>query len=128
YFFTDRATTQFYTLSLHDALPICHGPVWKVPRESVRLPVLAVSLVVGAALPPGHGPPVPGAAQVVLGRVDGQRLVVDQVRAVPRVEHEVLGTEVSMGQSDRDVTRGVGAGQLERALPFAVAQGGAARE
>src|SRR5207302_8885988 len=84
YFFTDRATTQFYTLSLHDALPICHGPVWKVPRESVRLPVLAVSLVVGAALPPGHGPPVPGAAQVVLGRVDGQRLVVDQVRAVPR--------------------------------------------
>jgi len=26
FFFNDTATTEIYTLSLHDALPICHGP------------------------------------------------------------------------------------------------------
>src|SRR5258707_13163157 len=25
FFFNDTATTEIYTLSLHDALPICHG-------------------------------------------------------------------------------------------------------
>src|SRR3712207_8828657 len=32
FFFNDTATTEIYTLSLHDALPIC---VW-VPRQEVR--------------------------------------------------------------------------------------------
>src|SRR6266436_9207782 len=27
FFFNDTATTEIYTLSLHDALPICPGPV-----------------------------------------------------------------------------------------------------
>src|SRR5438270_11766984 len=27
FFFTDTATTEIYTLSLHDALPICHHTV-----------------------------------------------------------------------------------------------------
>src|SRR5256886_13594309 len=27
FFFNDTATTEIYTLSLHDALPICHNPV-----------------------------------------------------------------------------------------------------
>src|SRR5258707_5048952 len=27
FFFNDTATTEIYTLSLHDALPICHGQV-----------------------------------------------------------------------------------------------------
>src|SRR2546421_9597240 len=27
FFFNDTATTEIYTLSLHDALPICAGPV-----------------------------------------------------------------------------------------------------
>src|SRR3712207_9486124 len=27
FFFNDTATTEIYTLSLHDALPICHAPV-----------------------------------------------------------------------------------------------------
>src|SRR5205807_10566005 len=27
FFFNDPATPEIYTLSLHDALPICHGPV-----------------------------------------------------------------------------------------------------
>src|SRR2546422_3052608 len=30
FFFNDTATTEIYTLSLHDALPICSGP--NVPR------------------------------------------------------------------------------------------------
>src|SRR5688572_32854027 len=34
FFFTDTATTEIYTLSLHDALPIC---TWRHPRRlSVR--------------------------------------------------------------------------------------------
>ena len=28
FFFNDTATTEIYTLSLHDALPICVGWVW----------------------------------------------------------------------------------------------------
>src|ERR1022692_1969049 len=27
FFFNDTATTEIYTLSLHDALPICHGTI-----------------------------------------------------------------------------------------------------
>src|SRR5258708_16942296 len=41
FFFNDTATTEIYTLSLHDALPIC------LPRGRVREPVPAPS-----ALPP----------------------------------------------------------------------------
>src|SRR5260370_30617069 len=32
FFFNDTATTEIYTLSLHDALPIC-GPPWLSPRR-----------------------------------------------------------------------------------------------
>src|SRR2546430_9130778 len=28
FFFNDTATTEIYTLSLHDALPICHSVSW----------------------------------------------------------------------------------------------------
>src|SRR2546430_16888704 len=31
FFFNDTATTEIYTLSLHDALPICIGPVSLLP-------------------------------------------------------------------------------------------------
>src|SRR3712207_7974816 len=34
FFFNDTATTEIYTLSLHDALPICLGP--RVSRASAR--------------------------------------------------------------------------------------------
>src|SRR5579863_10755905 len=40
FFFNDTATTEIYTLSLHDALPISHGavrrtkPRWAYPRWS----------------------------------------------------------------------------------------------
>src|SRR2546428_10062796 len=43
FFFNDTATTEIYTLSLHDALPIssgavpspCAGLLWRVPRTAV---------------------------------------------------------------------------------------------
>src|SRR2546429_1280806 len=47
FFFNDTATTEIYTLSLHDALPICagdygrHKPVW--PRRGRRLHRRSVS-------------------------------------------------------------------------------------
>src|ERR1039457_809593 len=34
FFFNDTATTEIYTLSLHDALPICHSRVGTVPGFS----------------------------------------------------------------------------------------------
>src|SRR3712207_9589226 len=33
FFFNDTATTEIYTLSLHDALPICHGADGPRPRD-----------------------------------------------------------------------------------------------
>src|SRR5574340_351558 len=34
FFFNDTATTEIYTLSLHDALPISPGP-WKIARSGI---------------------------------------------------------------------------------------------
>src|SRR3712207_7885629 len=37
FFFNDTATTEIYTLSLHDALPICPAPrAARVPRAAAR--------------------------------------------------------------------------------------------
>src|SRR3712207_8823412 len=40
FFFNDAATTEIYTLSLHDALPICGGPsggwIWVLGRRRRR--------------------------------------------------------------------------------------------
>src|SRR2546427_7202863 len=33
FFFNDTATTEIYTLSLHDALPICHLPLGVAKRQ-----------------------------------------------------------------------------------------------
>src|ERR1051325_7070594 len=33
FFFNDTATTEIYTLSLHDALPICYNKAWWDLRE-----------------------------------------------------------------------------------------------
>src|SRR2546429_5065198 len=38
FFFNDTATTEIYTLSLHDALPICRGQATGVARAPTRLP------------------------------------------------------------------------------------------
>ena len=37
FFFNDTATTEIYTLSLHDALPICRNEKWAV-KEAGALP------------------------------------------------------------------------------------------
>src|SRR3712207_8455873 len=39
FFFNDTATTESYTLSLHDALPISHRPLAVEALEPRRLPV-----------------------------------------------------------------------------------------
>ena len=39
FFFNDTATTEIYTLSLHDALPICYSPVYCYPVVSKMLHV-----------------------------------------------------------------------------------------
>src|SRR3712207_7806926 len=39
FFFNDTATTEIYTLSLHDALPICARP--RTARRAMRLPPVA---------------------------------------------------------------------------------------
>src|SRR5438105_7371004 len=37
FFFNDTATTEIYTLSLHDALPICRGSsTWSAPLARAR--------------------------------------------------------------------------------------------
>src|SRR2546430_16427297 len=36
FFFNDTATTEIYTLSLHDALPISAAPRWQAPAVPVR--------------------------------------------------------------------------------------------
>src|SRR3712207_9582968 len=37
FFFNDTATTEIYTLSLHDALPILHQHVGRVPDEHLTV-------------------------------------------------------------------------------------------
>src|SRR5438874_6704136 len=36
FFFTDPPTSAIYTLSLHDALPICYGKLWRFAHRVVR--------------------------------------------------------------------------------------------
>src|ERR1043165_10047581 len=60
FFFNDTATTEIYTLSLHDALPICrHAGAGQIPRRAAMtidalsgvLVIPALSACVLAALP-----------------------------------------------------------------------------
>src|SRR3712207_7946307 len=72
-FFNDTATTEIYTLSLHDALPICRGREPAVVARARRLPGVRRTLLSGrrsaaAAAgrplvrggPPSHGGRTPG--------------------------------------------------------------------
>src|SRR3712207_9178336 len=60
FFFNDTATTEIYTLSLHDALPIFK------PHEDTPLAALALAAVVEeAGVPPGVVNVVTGAGRVV---------------------------------------------------------------
>src|SRR5438309_9963807 len=47
FFFNDTATTEIYTLSLHDALPICRGHRARQPRAHARAREAAVPEPVG---------------------------------------------------------------------------------
>src|SRR2546427_6093277 len=48
FFFNDTATTEIYTLSLHDALPISYAP----NETAALLEVFGVAWVVGVSCPP----------------------------------------------------------------------------
>src|SRR5256712_7537525 len=58
FFFNDTATTEIYTLSLHDALPICErrvqerdlGPIAQLGHEALRVLPEVVEAVAGAIL------------------------------------------------------------------------------
>src|SRR3989442_10920025 len=60
FFFNDTATTEIYTLSLHDALPICDGGARRRRDRVVRLQEVVVR--------PAHQPPHPHRSQVVTRR------------------------------------------------------------
>src|SRR2546427_12175170 len=50
FFFNDTATTEIYTLSLHDALPI-------LPQEPARAVAASASVAAEASLPQRESPP-----------------------------------------------------------------------
>src|SRR5260370_20903750 len=52
FFFNDTATTEIYTLSLHDALPIsCFFPVGEVERSAKAVPVTLTEATSSEAIP-----------------------------------------------------------------------------
>src|SRR5438874_8007886 len=51
FFFNDTATTEIYTLSLHDALPICRGCVRRVSAPP-KQPVMPRVIVSRSSVPP----------------------------------------------------------------------------
>src|SRR5438552_12150375 len=87
FFFTDTATTEIYTLSLHDALPISTiAP--ESPRATVDMgdlgywpPGKAFCIFFGTT-PASQGDEIRPASPVnVLGRVDGDATVFKKIRA-----------------------------------------------
>ena len=50
FFFNDTATTEIYTLSLHDALPICRNENWSV-KKAGALPQREPGSIRSGALP-----------------------------------------------------------------------------
>src|SRR3712207_7614794 len=61
FFFNDTATTEIYTLSLHDALPISRRRLLRLPGGVPRLARAAPRVrarAVGRVLQEGHRPPV----------------------------------------------------------------------
>src|SRR5436309_8720344 len=67
FFFKDTATTEIYTLSLHDALPIFRSPAAPVIARFVKL-AAPVPVVVAVSVPPSVPPPVAIAAVTVTDR------------------------------------------------------------
>src|SRR3712207_9532149 len=74
FFFNDTATTEIYTLSLHDALPIYEGQVVGVHEELDGVPALSTAV----------------AKVYISGRRDGERrrlLVVERAQPLRSEEH-----------------------------------------
>src|SRR5256714_3649226 len=76
FFFNDTATTEIYTLSLHDALPISLGPTARAGR-------FAGFTTCGADWPTVHsdGPATRAAGETPQGRVAGSRVYHGDVEA-----------------------------------------------
>src|SRR5256885_7331261 len=55
FFFNDTATTEIYTLSLHDALPICGPMIMKTVQQFVQNVKWGELDVLLVDLPPGTG-------------------------------------------------------------------------
>src|SRR2546430_10260556 len=60
FFFNDTATTEIYTLSLHDALPICRDPARGCARTDLRGASLAAVAIVKRRERGREGKGVPG--------------------------------------------------------------------
>src|SRR2546430_10611661 len=56
FFFNDTATTEIYTLSLHDALPIFRGRAFTPQESEELLPVAVVSESTARTAWPGEDP------------------------------------------------------------------------
>src|SRR2546426_6199719 len=89
FFFNDTATTEIYTLSLHDALPISTvQPAVSVSRKRVGFHrgthTHQVPVPVGAVHAPDGGPDL-----VVAGPLGGEGGALARVRPVPRVGDHV---------------------------------------
>src|SRR5947208_11883890 len=63
FFFNDTATTEIYTLSLHDALPIWPWNSQPSTRVAVVSPLRGPTARRGPGCPRGSGPPGPGASR-----------------------------------------------------------------
>src|SRR5947208_397021 len=81
FFFNDTATTQIYTLSLHDALPISRVPPKSKRTTSVDL-VMPVARVLVRRRPHGHAPRHPHLVAAALPHVVAIVLLIQRVRAV----------------------------------------------
>src|SRR5256885_3516715 len=81
FFFNDTATTEIYTLSLHDALPISRilreAGGWRGGREADRAPLQSAGLRVGRAPRcPGRDPPEAAHQDRKSTRLNSSHLVI----------------------------------------------------
>src|SRR5256885_8381688 len=86
FFFNDTATTEIYTLSLHDALPICIARVEGAGETSLTQPGAAIGT-------PGYMAP----EQAASGRVDGRA----DLHSLAAVAFEALGGGPPAFKADR---------------------------
>src|SRR5215510_1980356 len=95
FFFNDTATTEIYTLSLHDALPICinehHAkPYGLMPSPNLIAAVLTqrtrrIKIGIFGNLPALHANPIRLAEEVaMLDCMSGGRIISGFVRGVPQ--------------------------------------------